>query len=169
MALLFVCNPFYFFVASWGKYNINLKTNAMMKDKDLIEIELNEAKSLHFAMSRNYEKEPSVLVLIFNKKHEGSAAYNWLLNNRERIDKKLSIKKENKTRILTIRHAISGEVINIKNLAYDIEELNTFVKNEPQNGAFVFAIGFYDELNRLNMTQTEEDFQPLAFKQYEII
>ena len=50
-----------------------------------------------------------------------------------------------------------------------MDELNDFVKKEPINGSFLLTIGFYDELNRLNMTQTEENFQPLAFKQYEII
>ena len=79
-----------------------------MKEKDQVEAELNEAKSIHFGISRNYEKEPTVLILIFDKKHGGSHSYNWLLNNRGVIDKKLLIKKDKETLTLIIKHSISA-------------------------------------------------------------
>ncbi|MBK5286231.1 MAG: hypothetical protein JJE25_12600 [Bacteroidia bacterium] len=52
-----------------------------MRTIDNIEEALSQATSIQFFPTPNYNKEPPVVVLVFNKVHGGADGYKMLLDN----------------------------------------------------------------------------------------
>lgn len=134
---------------------------------DEIEKLLETATSIQFFSTPDYNKEPPVIVLTFDKPYDGADGYNLLLDNYKDKNASLVIFK-NKNKInISIVSKDTADAINIKNLNYDSNQIADFLSKEPKDRRFVFAIGFVSG-GQLNLTATRESFSPVLLDRYEI-
>ena len=134
---------------------------------DKIEKYLEKANAIQFFTTPNYEKEPPVIVLVFDKQNDGIDGYNLLIDNYKNKNATLVIfQYENKVNI-SIVVKDTANAINIKNLNFDKNQLNDFLTKEPKDRRFAFAIGLISN-GQLALTVTRQPFSPLLLDKYEI-
>jgi hypothetical protein len=135
---------------------------------DKIEKSLGSATAIQFFPTPNYEKEPPVIVLTFDKPHDGAVGYNLLLDNYKDKNASLVIFKNANGKVdISIVAKDTADAINIKNLKFDSNQLADFLTKEPKDRRFVFAIGFVSG-GQLALTATREPFSPVLLDKYEI-
>lgn len=134
---------------------------------DKIENALGAASSIQFFPTPNYDKEPPVVVLIFDQPHGGADGYNLLLDNYKDKNASLVIFQNGDKVDISIVIKDTGDAINIKNLNRDKIQFNDFLTKEPKDRRFVFAIGFVSG-GQLTLTATREKFSPVLLDKYEI-
>ncbi len=134
---------------------------------DKIEKSLGTATAIQFFPTPNYDREPPVIVLTFDKPHDGADGYNLLLDNYKDKNSSLVIfQKTNKVDISIVAKD-TADAINIKALNFDKNQLTEFLTKEPKDRRFVFAIGFVSG-GQLNLTATRDPFSPVLLDKYEI-
>lgn len=134
---------------------------------DKIEKSLEKANAIQFFTTPNYEKEPPVIVLLFDKQNDGTDGYNLLIDNYKNKNATLVIfQNENKVNI-SIVVKDTADAINIKNLNFDKIQLADFLTKEPKDRRFVFAIGLTSN-GQLTLTATREPFSPILLDKYVI-
>jgi hypothetical protein len=134
---------------------------------DKIEKSLEKANAIQFFTTPNYEKEPPVIVLLFDKQNDGIDGYNLLIDNYKNKNTTLVIfQYENKVNI-SIVVKDTADAINIKNLNFDKNQLTDFLTKEPKDRRFVFAIGLISN-KQVVLTPTRHPFSPVLLDKYEI-
>lgn len=139
-----------------------------MSTIDKIEKELEQAFSIQFFPTQDYDKEPPVVVLTFSKQHGGASGYNLMLDNFKSKEITLVIFSNPDALDISLVHKPTGNAVNVKGLKYDNEQLRSFIASEPKDRRFVFAIGFIS-IDGLSITATREPFTPLLVDKYEVI
>lgn len=134
---------------------------------DKIEKSLGGATAIQFFPTPDYNKEPPVIVLTFDKPHSGADGYNLLLDNYKDKNASLVIFNSGNTLDISIVAKDTADAINIKNLNFDSNQLADFLTKEPKDRRFVFAIGFISG-GLLNLTATRDPFSPVLLDKYEI-
>lgn len=134
---------------------------------DKIEKSLGTATAIQFFPTPNYDREPPVIVLTFDKPHDGADGYNLLLDNYKDKNASLVIFKNANKVDISIVAKETADAINIKNLNFDSNQLADFLIKEPKDRRFVFAIGFITS-RQLNFTATRDPFSPVLLDKYEI-
>lgn len=134
---------------------------------DKIEKSFQTASSIEFHPSRDLEKEPSVIILVFDKERAGADTYNLLLDNYGNKELVIVISPSKSTLDISFVSKKTADTINLKNLRYDKNQLESFLAIQPKNECFVFAIGFNSN-GKLVLTATREPFSPLLIYKYEI-
>jgi hypothetical protein len=134
---------------------------------DKIEKSLGTANSIQFLPTPNYDIEPPVIVLTFDKPHDGANGYNLLLDNyKDKTASLVIFQNANKVDISIVAKD-TADAVNIKNLNFDKNQLDNFLTKEPKDRRFVFAIGFVSG-GQLNLTATRQPFSPVLLDKYEI-
>jgi hypothetical protein len=134
---------------------------------DKIENSFGTATAIQFFPTPNYDREPPVIVLTFDKPHDGTEGYNLLLDNYKDKNASLVIFKKGNNIDISIVAKDTADAINIKNLNFDSNQLADFLTKEPKDRRFVFAVGFVSG-GQLNLTATREPFSPVLLDKYEI-
>ena len=62
----------------------------------------------------------------------------------------------------------TADAVNVKNLTFNESQLDSFVKNEPKERKFVFAIGYFKD-GILSISATRNPFQPVLLDKYNIL
>ena len=133
---------------------------------DQIEQSFRTATSVQFHPTDNYEKEPPVVALVFDRQHDGATGYNLLLDNYQNKDTTLVINKRDKKYLdISLVNKLTADAINVNNLTYDNTQLTDFFNKEPKDRKFVFVIAFIDE-GRLTFTATREPYLPFWVDKY---
>ena len=138
-----------------------------MKIIDKIEKSLGTATAIQFFPTPDYNKEPPVIVLTFDKPYDGADGYNLLLDNYKDKNASLVIFKNANKVDISIVAKDTADTINIKNLNFDNNQLADFLTKEPKDRRFVFAIGFISG-RQLSLTATRQPFSPVLLDKYEI-
>lgn len=134
---------------------------------DKIEKSLGVATAIQFFPTPDYNKEPPVIVLTFDKPHDGADGYNLLLDDYKDKNASLVIFNSGNRLDISIVAKDTADAINIKNLKFDSNQLADFLTKEPKDRRFVFAIGFVSG-GQLALTATREPFSPVLLDKYEI-
>jgi len=134
---------------------------------DKIEKSFGAATSIQFFPTPDYNKEPPVIVLTFDKPNDGADGYNLLLDNYKDKNASLVVFKNVNKIDISIVAKDTADAINIKLLNFDSNQLANFLTKEPKDRRFVFAIGFVSG-GQLNLTATREPFSPVLLDKYEI-
>jgi hypothetical protein len=134
---------------------------------DKIEKSLGGATAIQFFPTPDYNKEPPVIVLTFDKPHDGADGYNLLLDGYKDKNASLVIFNSGNRLDISIVAKDTADAINIKNLKFDSNQLADFLTKEPKDRRFVFAIGFVSG-GQLALTATREPFSPVLLDKYEI-
>jgi hypothetical protein len=124
---------------------------------DKIEKSLGTATSIQFFPTPDYNKKPSVIVLIFDKPYDGADGYNLLLDNCKDKNASLIIFQNSDKVDISIVVKNTADAINIKNINFDKNQLADFLSKEPKDRRFVFSIGFVSG-GQLTLTATREPF-----------
>jgi hypothetical protein len=134
---------------------------------DKIENSLGVATAIQFFPTPDYNKEPPVIVLTFDKPHDGVDGYNLLLDNYKDNNTSLVIFNSGNRLNISIVAKDTADAINIKDLNFDKNQLEDFLKKEPKDRRFAFAIGFVSG-GQLALTATRDPFSPVLLDKYEI-
>ena len=134
---------------------------------DKIEKSLGGATAIQFFPTPDYNKEPPVIMLTFDKPHSGADGYNLLLDNYKDKNASLVIFNSGNTLDITIVAKDTADAINIKNLNFESNQLANFLTKEPKDRRFAFAIGIISG-GQLNLTATRDPFSPVLLDKYEI-
>lgn len=115
---------------------------------DDIESYFVDAKAIEFFGTSDYKKEPPVIILVFESIIAGGAlGYDLLSTNFG--DKKATLvlfdKGDNVDVAIVVKD--TADAINIKNLKFDKNQLDVFLKNEPKERKFAFVVGSLENGN----------------------
>lgn len=134
---------------------------------DKIEKSLGTATAIQFFPTPDYNKEPPVIVLTFDKPQDGADGYNLLLDNYKDKNASLVVLKNGNKIDISIVAKDTADAINIKHLNFDNNQLADFLTKEPKDRRFVFVIGFISS-GQLTFTATRQPFSPVLLDKYEI-
>src|SRR5699024_5421512 len=99
---------------------------------DRIEKSIGTATSIQYFSTTDYKKEPTVIVLTFDRPHDGADSYNLLLDNYKDKNASLVVFKNENNVNISIVAKDTADAINIKHLNFDSNQLVDFLTKEPK-------------------------------------
>ena len=112
-----------------------------MDKRNDYEDSLNKAQEVHFHLTDNYDKSPAAIKLGFQNPQDGIHGYNGIHKIFKNLETTIVIFKGKETVDISIVSKDTADTINIKNLKFDLKNLDDFKDNEPTDRKFMLLMG----------------------------
>lgn len=132
-----------------------------MKEIDKIEELFKVASDIWFYKPEDASKEPSVVLIGLSDDTLGAKAYDYMLACFKNFRTVLSVVEKDHKLDISIIDEMAGNVVNIRNLNYDKNNLLVFLQSQKQNKTITLFVGKVPASSR-HIIATRDNFQPIV-------